>query len=48
MGPKVRAASRFVRETGHEAVIGSLADIADLVDGRGGTRVRPALLAVAR
>ncbi|MDX6360877.1 MAG: carbamate kinase, partial [Nocardioidaceae bacterium] len=33
MGPKVRAASRFVRETGHEAVIGSLADIADLVDG---------------
>jgi carbamate kinase len=48
MGPKVRAASRFVRETGHEAVIGSLADIADLVDGQGGTRVRPALLAVAR
>ena len=43
MGPKVRAACRFVRETGHEAVIGSLGDIADLVDGRGGTRVRPAL-----
>ncbi|WP_151083060.1 carbamate kinase [Nocardioides cynanchi] len=43
MGPKVRAACRFVRETGHEAVIGSLGDIAELVDGRGGTRVRPAL-----
>jgi carbamate kinase len=48
MGPKVRAACQFVRETGHEAVIGSLADIADLVDGRGGTRVRPAVLAAAR
>jgi carbamate kinase len=43
MGPKVRAACQFVRETGHEAVIGSLGDIADLVDGRGGTRVQPAL-----
>jgi carbamate kinase len=43
MAPKVRAACRFVRETGHEAVIGSLVDIADLVDGRGGTRVQPAL-----
>jgi carbamate kinase len=43
MAPKVRAACRFVRETGHEAVIGSLGDIADLVDGRGGTRVQPAL-----
>jgi carbamate kinase len=48
MGPKVRAACQFVRETGHEAVIGSLADIADLVDGQGGTRVRPAVLAAAR
>jgi carbamate kinase len=48
MGPKVRAACQFVRETGHEAVIGSLADIADLVDGHGGTRVRPAVLAAAR
>jgi carbamate kinase len=48
MGPKVRAACRFVRETGHEAVIGSLADIADLVDGHGGTRVRPAVLAATR
>jgi carbamate kinase len=48
MGPKVRAACQFVRETGHEAVIGSLADIADLVDGHGGTRVRPAVLAATR
>jgi carbamate kinase len=48
MGPKVRAACRFVRETGHEAVIGSLADIADLVDGQAGTRVRPAMMAASR
>ena len=39
MGPKVRAACRFARETGHDAVIGSLADIAELVAGTGGTRV---------
>ncbi len=44
MGPKVRAACRFVRETGHDAVIGSLADIAELVAGTGGTRVRAAAL----
>jgi len=42
MGPKARAACRFVRETGHDAVIGSLADIADLVAGTGGTRVSAA------
>ena len=28
MGPKVKAACRFARETGHPAVIGSLTDIA--------------------
>ena len=39
MGPKVRAACRFARETGRDAVIGSLADIAELVAGTGGTRV---------
>jgi len=44
MGPKVKAACRFVRETGRPAVIGSLADIADLVAGTSGTRVRPALV----
>jgi carbamate kinase len=42
MGPKVRAACRFVRRTGHDAVIGSMADIEDLVAGTGGTRVRRA------
>jgi carbamate kinase len=39
MGPKVRAACRFARETGHDAVIGSLIDIARLVQGTAGTRV---------
>jgi hypothetical protein len=33
MGPKVRTACGFARATGHRAVIGSLADIADLVAG---------------
>ena len=41
MGPKVEAACEFVRATGNEAVIGSLADIEDIVHGDGGTRVRP-------
>lgn len=40
MGPKVEAASEFARATGNEAVIGSLADIADIVAGTAGTRVR--------
>ena len=38
MGPKVQAASNFARTTGREAVIGSLVDIAKLVDGTAGTR----------
>ena len=42
MGPKVEAAVEFVRATGNEAVIGSLADIKDVVHGDAGTRVRPA------
>jgi carbamate kinase len=42
MGPKVRAAIDFVRATGRRAVIGSLADITDLVSGTRGTNVRPA------
>ena len=46
MGPKVRAACGFVRATGRTAVIGSLADIADLVAGTAGTRVRPAEVGV--
>lgn len=42
MRPKVRAACRFVERTGRPAAIGSLADIAALVSGTRGTRVRPA------
>ncbi|HEX3284633.1 MAG TPA: carbamate kinase [Mycobacterium sp.] len=41
MGPKVVAACGFARTTGNEAVIGSLVDIAKIVDGTAGTRVRP-------
>jgi carbamate kinase len=40
MGPKVEAAQDFARQTGNEAVIGSLDDIARIVDGTAGTRVR--------
>jgi len=39
MGPKVEAACSFARHTGKEAVIGSLAEIADIVNGSAGTRV---------
>jgi carbamate kinase len=39
MGPKVEAACRFARETGHFAGIGSLADAAGLLAGETGTRV---------
>jgi carbamate kinase len=46
MGPKVRAASEFARATGRRAVIGSLADIADLVSGVSGTNVLPAPVAI--
>lgn len=42
MGPKVAAACGFARTTGNEAVIGSLADIADIVRGSAGTRVKEA------
>ena len=45
MGPKVEAACGFARRTGKEAVIGSLADIEDIVRGTAGTRVRQALSA---
>lgn len=43
MGPKVEAACSFARHTGKEAVIGSLADIKDIVHGTAGTRVRTRL-----
>jgi len=39
MGPKVAAASGFAVNTGKEAVIGSLTDIAEIVTGVAGTRV---------
>ncbi|KVN03538.1 MULTISPECIES: carbamate kinase [unclassified Burkholderia] len=39
MGPKVQAAIEFARQTGHDAVIGSLADIVAIAEGRAGTRV---------
>ena len=42
MGPKVEAACGFATATGNDAVIGSLADIADIVAGTAGTRVRAA------
>lgn len=42
MGPKVDAACSFAEHTGNEAVIGSLADIKDIVHGSAGTRVRAA------
>lgn len=39
MGPKVEAACEFARKTGHTAVIGALADIEAIVQGKAGTRV---------
>jgi carbamate kinase len=41
MGPKVRAAVRFVEATGRRAAIGSLDQIEAIVDGRAGTQVVP-------
>lgn len=40
MGPKVEAACRFVERTGGEAAIGALEDLARVVRGDAGTRVR--------
>lgn len=39
MGPKVQAVINFVSKTGKDAVIGSLSDIVELVNGKAGTRV---------
>ncbi|OOR97143.1 carbamate kinase [Canicola haemoglobinophilus] len=39
MGPKVQAVINFVKQTGKDAVIGSLSDIVDIVKGKAGTRV---------
>ena len=41
MGPKVEAASQFVRTTGKTAVIGRLEDIENLVAGSAGTVILP-------
>lgn len=41
MGPKVRAAARFVRRTGRPAAVGALEDLVGLVAGTAGTRVVP-------
>jgi carbamate kinase len=41
MGPKVTAATGFVRETNARAAIGALADIEGLIDGTRGTQVSP-------
>ncbi|WP_144578766.1 carbamate kinase [Agrobacterium sp. DE0009] len=39
MGPKVEAACRFVRATGNRACIGSLKDLAAMIEGTAGTTV---------
>ncbi len=39
MGPKVQAACRFVRATGNRACIGSLKDLAAMIEGTAGTTV---------
>ena len=40
MGPKIQAACDFVQRSGGRAVIGSLAETAEMLDGRAGTQVR--------
>ncbi|WP_176080007.1 carbamate kinase [Paraburkholderia tropica] len=39
MGPKIMAAAEFARNTGKDAVIGALADIVAITEGKAGTRV---------
>ena len=39
MGPKIQAVINFVKATGKDAAIGSLADIENIVAGKAGTRV---------
>jgi carbamate kinase len=41
MGPKVESACEFVKQTGHTAAIGALADIEKIVQGQAGTIVQP-------
>jgi carbamate kinase len=42
MAPKIEAACRFVERTGRDAIIGSLAELAEVAAGRRGTVVQPA------
>jgi len=39
MGPKVRGACEFVRETGHQSAIGQLSDLASIMEGEAGTLI---------
>ncbi|MEJ2385441.1 MAG: carbamate kinase [Xanthomonadales bacterium] len=39
MGPKIRGACRFVRETGRRSAIGNLGDLNAIVEGRAGTQI---------
>ena len=39
MGPKVRGACEFVRETGHKSAIGQLSDLVEIMRGEAGTLV---------
>lgn len=39
MGPKVRGACQFVRETGHMSAIGQLSDLEKIMDGEAGTLI---------
>jgi carbamate kinase len=41
MGPKVQAATGFVSKTGKKALIGSLAQIEEMLAGRAGTEISP-------
>ena len=41
IAPKVGAACRFVRETGDEAITGSLDNLQKIVDGKSGTIIEP-------
>jgi carbamate kinase len=48
MGPKVKAAVRFVDRTGRRAAIGALEHIEAVVDGRAGTQILPAPSRIGR
>jgi carbamate kinase len=48
MAPKIEAACRFVERGGGEAVIGALADLAEVAAGRAGTRVLPIAVSAPR